>query len=96
MPKVQRRLQKLMPKFIDHQKKNAESLLKALEIKNFHEIARLGHIIKGSAGSYGFDDLTDIGNAIEFSARDQDLAKTEEEIRRYCDYVRAIKFEYVD
>lgn len=96
MPKILRRLEKLMPKFLDHQKKNMESLLAALNSRNFREVARLGHIIKGSAGSYGFDDLTEIGNAIEAAAQQQDFSVMETEIARYCDYVREIKFEYVD
>lgn len=96
MPKVPRRLERLMPKFLDHQKKNAENLVRSLNEKNFAEVARIGHIIKGSAGSYGFDDMTDIGNAIESAAHAQDFSRMELEVRRYCDYVKEIKFEFVD
>lgn len=94
--KVLKRLEKLMPKFLDHQNKNLENLELNFAAKNFHEIARIGHIIKGSAGSYGFDELTDIGNAIEMAAKNQNLNDTQSGINKYRDYIKNINFEFVD
>ncbi len=94
--RVLKSLENLMPKFLNHQNKNGENLEKFLQTKNFMQIARLGHVIKGSAGGYGFRELIDIGNEIELAAQDQDLASTELSISRYCDYIKNIKFEFVE
>lgn len=84
-----------MPIFMDHQNKNIENLDKFFALRKFHEIARLGHIIKGLAGGYGFDELIEIGNELELAAQVQDLEKTKLGIERYRNFIGSIKFEFV-
>ncbi|OQW46930.1 MAG: hypothetical protein A4S09_03215 [Proteobacteria bacterium SG_bin7] len=94
--RVLKSLEKLMPQFMIHQHKNIENLEKFLVHGNFHEIARLGHIIKGSAGGYGFSELIEIGNEVELAAQNQDHARTELSIVKYREYIMNIKFVFVE
>ena len=43
------------------------------EQKNFNQIARISHIIKGTAGNFGFDRATELAAVVETSAKQQRL-----------------------
>lgn len=87
-------LRKLIPKFLKYQEENISLIQKSLEISNYHEIARIGHIIKGASGSYGFSELTKMGNEIELAAKSQKLDLIKNLVEEYQDYLKNIKIIY--
>ena len=65
----------------------------ALDRGDFEAVASLGHGMKGAGGSWGFQDITDIGAALEQAAErvDNDASrKWVGELSRYLDRVEII------
>ncbi|HLH05268.1 MAG TPA: PAS domain-containing protein [Bryobacteraceae bacterium] len=55
--------------------------------RNFAELRTLGHNMKGSGESFGFDEITWIGEAIEAAAKREDLIALQRHLRDLRDYV---------
>jgi HPt (histidine-containing phosphotransfer) domain-containing protein len=62
----------LIPDFLDRKRADLVTMQRALESGDFTTLAALGHKIKGEGGSFGFDTITEIGAAIEMTAKNTD------------------------
>jgi signal transduction histidine kinase/DNA-binding NarL/FixJ family response regulator len=83
-------LEDLVPNYLDKRRKDLPKFTEALAAGDFESLRRLGHNLKGSGGSYGFQALTEIGAAIEASARDHNgpgIQAKVEELARYLEEV---------
>jgi HPt (histidine-containing phosphotransfer) domain-containing protein len=67
----------LVPGFLDNRRKDTASIVEAVTRGDFETVRILGHSMKGSGGTYGFDPITDIGRQLEQAA----LAKNADEIK---------------
>lgn len=56
--------------------------------KDYDEIARIAHDIKGTAGVFGLDEGTDIARELQYSAQDRRPRKTLALIDRLTVYMR--------
>jgi len=65
----------LIPEFIELMQEMLVDLTGAIETKNLAEVQNLGHAIKGTAGMYGFMNMSEIAACIEQSAKDKNLHK---------------------
>lgn len=65
-------LKELIPIFISGRKQDIQKLRFALADKNFRELKKLGHSLKGVGGGYGFDFITELGDEIERAANKKD------------------------
>jgi CheY-like chemotaxis protein/HPt (histidine-containing phosphotransfer) domain-containing protein len=65
-------LEDLIPDFMDNMKKEVDNIGALLVKDDMKEIQRIGHSMKGTGGSYGFDEITEIGREIEESAKTGD------------------------
>lgn len=63
----------ILPRFLERKKSECLKLLQAIEQTDFELIESVAHQIKGSSGSYGLHELSDLGKALEISALQQDL-----------------------
>ena len=90
-------LKELIPGFLS--KKNLETinLKNALSQKDYKTISNISHIIKGSGGGYGFDEMSEIGSLIEQLAKKSppDNNLIEKEISRLLDYLNRLEVKYV-
>jgi PAS domain S-box-containing protein len=66
-------MEMLIPKFFQKREQDVAALETALSGGNFDQIRTIGHRIKGLAGSYGFDQIGQIGGAIEQAALAKDV-----------------------
>ena len=64
----------LIPAFLAQRLTDVGLLMNAIGTNDFARIGLLGHSMKGSGGSYGFDVITEIGRDIEVAAHVQDTA----------------------
>ncbi len=80
-------LQDLVPGYLENRRKDVEELRRALERSDFEAIRVLGHKMKGSGGGYGFDEISEIGHALEDAAKQSLAAKIQEEIDRLRYYL---------
>lgn len=64
----------LVPVFLDNRREDAQAMRGLLEQGAFGEIGSIGHKMKGTGRSYGFEAISQIGNDIELAAHQQDTA----------------------
>jgi PAS domain S-box-containing protein len=87
-------LRDLAPAFIDHKRADAARLRSAIEGADFAAIAAIAHKIKGEGGSYGFDELTRIGAALEAAALNGGIEDARREISRLADYLGSVEIVF--
>ena len=88
-------VQSIIPEFIENRKKDCLRIDSLLEAAAFDEIRILGHRMKGAGGSYGFDDISVIGEAIEKSAMAGNREIIGREVMRLSDYLERVAVVYV-
>lgn len=71
----------------------AGALHQALREKDFETIRGIGHRMKGSGVSYGFDGISEIGLTIEQAARDNDEGGVRKAGVALADYLGRVKVE---
>jgi PAS domain S-box-containing protein len=58
-----------IPAYLRNCRHNADLMLDALDRVDFETVTFLGHQMSGSGGMFGFQDITDLGAAVEQAAR---------------------------
>ncbi|MGB9080230.1 MAG: Hpt domain-containing protein [Desulfuromonadaceae bacterium] len=93
--KVDSEIQSIVPEFLENRKKDCLLIGSLLEGDSFSEIRILGHRMKGAGGSYGFDDITVIGEAIENAALAGDKTTISSAMAQLSHYLERVIVEYV-
>ncbi|MCX5826631.1 MAG: Hpt domain-containing protein [Deltaproteobacteria bacterium] len=74
-------LQDLIPGYLENRLKDIAAIQEYLVQGDYEAIRSVGHKMKGSGGGYGFDEITNIGRAIEEAAkiehREEIISQTE-------------------
>lgn len=81
----------LIPEFMENRRADVIELIEALESGHYDLVRRLGHNLKGSGGAYGFDCLTNLGEAIEDAALQADVAMIRSSIAKLADYLARVE-----
>jgi HPt (histidine-containing phosphotransfer) domain-containing protein len=71
----------LRPRFIAHRRDDVVTIRSCLVDGDFETIARLGHNMRGNGPSYGFPDLAEIGERLEYAARVKNADLVREQLR---------------
>ena len=82
-----------IPAYLQNCRQNANFMLGALDRVDFETVTFLGHQMSGSGGMFGFQEITDIGAALEQAARSSDTdasRKCVNELFSYLDRVATI------
>ena len=61
-------LSDLIPGFLTNKRADIDTIFEAVARRDYAEIARIAHRIKGEGGSYGFDAMTETGRSLEHAA----------------------------
>ncbi len=69
---VSSEVRSLLPSFFSARQADYSRMVSALANEEFDQIDRLGHRLKGSGGSFGFPELSTIGELLEVAARAED------------------------
>jgi len=91
---VSRRLLDLVPAFLRNRRTELESLRQALATRDFEQLRRLAHRMRGVGSSYGFDYVTTLGCEIEQCARSGDVQALARLVGDYADYLENVRIEY--
>lgn len=86
-------LEELIPSFLENRHKDIISIQDALKTEDYETIRIIGHSMKGSGGGYGFDYITEIGEAIELAAKDKnedEIAKSNNKLAEYMERVEVV------
>lgn len=89
-------LQELIPIFLENRRNDIKDLHEFLKTKNYDSIAKLAHKIKGSAGGYGFSELTQIAAEMESFAKKADADKISDSIKKIVQIVDHSEIKFVD
>jgi HPt (histidine-containing phosphotransfer) domain-containing protein len=65
-------LEELVPGFLENRRKDAAALTRAAKARDAKTVRLLGHRMKGDGGGYGFQEISEIGEALEQAASRQD------------------------
>ena len=87
-------LEDLVPGFLENQRRAAEKILDLVESDDYESIQRMGHSMKGSGGSYGFDEITSIGSYLELAAQDQNPAEIGIQTEALLRYLNCVEVVY--
>jgi PAS domain S-box-containing protein len=80
----------LIPGFLQNRRRDAISMVEALDRGDFATVESIGHSMRGAGSSYGFPAITDIGAALEIAAASADAIasrKLVDELSGYLDGV---------
>ncbi len=80
----------LIPSFLEHRQEDVATIENALANGDFTAIRLLGHSMKGSGGSYGFEVISRIGRELEVAARDKDGGAVRQTLTELVDYLRRV------
>lgn len=92
---IDKELESVIPEFIERRHKDCLLLDNLLLANDMEEISRLGHRLKGTGGSYGFDVISDIGRNLEVAVAEEDLAAVDFERQALKRYLEQIRIVYV-
>jgi CheY-like chemotaxis protein len=82
----------LVPVFLQNRRADVRAMRSLVERGEFSEVESLGHKIKGTGRSYGFDEISRIGEDIELAAHQQDATALDGLLQHFDDYLAHVKF----
>jgi CheY-like chemotaxis protein len=91
---VDAELKALIPQFLGNQQKALAAMQAALQQRDYETIRTLGHRMKGAAGGYGFDAVTDIGSAIEQAAKAVNHSEITTRLASLAHYLEHVEVVY--
>jgi HPt (histidine-containing phosphotransfer) domain-containing protein len=94
--KIDCELEPLIEKFMKNSWSDFEIMQNAYSKKNYTEIQRIGHNIKGSSLNYGFLLMGELGRKIEISAAGENDVELEGLLNVFKDYLENVVVEFVD
>lgn len=81
----------LIPNFLKNREKDIKEVEDSLKRKDFETIERLGHSMKGSGSTYGFDGISELGQKIEASAKNGNSEEIKTVLLELKDYLNRIE-----
>lgn len=72
----------LLPRFLGHRVRDLETVREALEHRDFEPISRIGHNMRGNGVSYGFPEISDIGQRLEAAAKARSAGHVQDQLGR--------------
>lgn len=88
---VDKDLQHLVRDFIKGRQENLSNLERSLSDEDWEQISRIGHIMAGVCGSFGFDALGEAGLEIEEYAHQKNKAALTSMLPQMKTYLRDVK-----
>lgn len=86
-------LSDLIPGFLTRKRAEVMTIFDAIKRRDYTEIGRVAHRIKGEGSSYGFETMTEIGRSLEQAAAMHDdgaLATLGHQLLNYMDRLEIV------
>ncbi|MCT4661817.1 MAG: Hpt domain-containing protein [Tissierellales bacterium] len=88
--------EELIPTFLENRRKDCVYLRKLLEKRDYEEMRKLGHSIKGVGYNYGFDVIGDLGKKLEEVVSVKNDLKIKEIASDIENYIENIDIEFIE
>jgi HPt (histidine-containing phosphotransfer) domain-containing protein len=92
---IDQELISVVPDYLENRSLDCLLIERLLAEGGLDEIRSLAHKMKGSGGSYGFDEISEIGEALECAALQQDDAGIRSAVKQLRNYLTRIAVVYV-
>jgi len=92
--RVDPRIADLVPRFVQNARRDAAQARAALEARDLDRVRSIGHTLRGSASSYGFDTLARLGALLEHAARNEDVDSARRVAMRLVDYLARVETRF--
>lgn len=89
--RIPEELQDIAPEYLERRKSDLAALKDALTRKDFDFIAKLSHKTKGTAGGYGFAELSVLAKSLEMAAKSESTREAEAAIAAMESYLSAVE-----
>lgn len=86
-------LSELIPGFLTHKRADVVTIFDANARRDYAEISRVAHRIKGEGASYGFETMTEMGRSLEQAAAMRDdgaVAMLARQLLNYMDRLEIV------
>jgi len=80
--------EEFMSRYLGHRKEDYEKCKKYFREKNFAQLEKIGHQLKGNGLTFGFPELSEIGREIEKNAKRDDLQSLKKALEVFSAWVR--------
>ncbi len=87
-------LAELIPNYVENRHKDIKNMSDAVEKGDYETVRLLGHSMKGSGASYGFQGISDIGKKLEEAAKAKNNADITKYIGELTDYMSNLEIVY--
>jgi chemotaxis protein histidine kinase CheA len=84
----------IVPGFLENRRRDVLSLQKALQQDDLQTIRVLGHRMKGDGGGYGFETISEIGEALELAAVHEDRPAIERQTSALNEFLTRLDVVY--
>ncbi len=90
------KIKKLLPRFLENKRNEAENLFKTLQSGDMAELQSQSHTIKGTSWMYGFKELGDMCLDLERAAKDMNREKAYQLATQITDYLNKVQISYAE
>ena len=93
---VNPRIGDLVDSYLEHRRRDLATLLKALDRGEYEHIQQVAHDLVGTGGSFGFEDMSQIGRSLESAVvnrQTEEIKLLVEELAEYLSRVEVV-YEY--
>jgi HPt (histidine-containing phosphotransfer) domain-containing protein len=87
-------LSDLIPGFLTNKRADIDTIFEAVARRDYAEIGRIAHRIKGEGGSYGFDAMTETGRSLEHAAALRDDSAVTTLARQLLSYLDRVEIVF--
>ena len=92
--KIDRDIEELVPGYLKNRRVDIDKISHAVDQGDFDTARMLGHAMKGNGKSYGFEEISRIGLAIENSGIQKEPEIIRKELAKLLDYLNSIQITY--
>jgi HPt (histidine-containing phosphotransfer) domain-containing protein len=85
----------VVPDYLENRRLDCQSIERLLADGDLDGIRALAHRMKGSGGSYGFDEITTLGEALERAALVPDSNGIRSVVSRLKSYLSSVSVTYI-
>jgi len=84
----------VVPEYLESRRRDCAEIRNLLASGGVEYIQVLGHRMKGSGGSFGFDEISEIGEALELAAQIPDAEGIRSAVGRLENYLARVSVTY--
>jgi len=84
----------IIPKFLELQRNQLNSIDRAIFVSDFETLKRLGHNLRGAGASYGLEALSNLGRDLEEYALDSDIESLYRVYARLIEFLDTVEITY--